>query len=373
MGSLPEPLALVFLYCKQILKMRYQMTKLLSDNKDRLLGRRFRQAETKKPPILFKETQAIIKDLQRHLDGDFLVYWISDHSSMISDDVIAFNKVIQKRAGHKRLFLFIKSYGGSSKAALRIINLLRNVYEEIIALVPLDCASAATMLALGADMIKMGPLAYLSAIDTSITHHLSPIDNDNDLVSVSQNELDRVIRLWGQTKEVNDTNPYKELYTYIHPLVIGAVDRASSLSIKLTREILSYHMQDEAKATQISQHLNSDYPSHSYPITYVEAQKIGLHVKPLEAKLNEKLLHLNELYSEMAQRAYTDHDEMFSHDNEIMKIIEIGGEQLFYQKDKDWRYRVEEKRWIAMNDESSWRYLRKTNKGSTEMSRFHIR
>lgn len=375
-GAFPEPLnmflAIVFLYCKQILKMRNQMTKLLSDNKDRLLGRKPRQAETKKPPILFKETQAIIKDLQRHLDGDFLVYWISDHSSMISDDVIAFNKVIQKRSGHKRLFLFIKSYGGSSKAALRIINLLRNVYEEIIALVPLDCASAATMLALGADMIKMGPLAYLSAIDTSITHHLSPIDNENDLVSVSQNELDRVIRLWGQTKEVNDTNPYKELYTYIHPLVIGAVDRASSLSIKLTREILSYHMKDEVKATQISQHLNSDYPSHSYPITYVEAQKIGLHVKPLEAKLNEKLLHLNELYSEMAQRAYTDHDEMSSHDNEILKIIEIGGEQLFYQKDKDWRYRMEEKRWIAMNDESSWRYLRKT-KGSTEMSRFYIR
>jgi len=349
------------------------MTKLLQDGKDRLLNRKPRQAATKKPPLLFSDTQAIVKEVQRKLDGDFLVYWISDASSMISDDVITFNKVIQKSAKHKRLYLFIKSYGGSSKSALRIINLLRNVYEEIIALVPLDCASAATMLALGADVIQMGPMAYLSAIDTSITHHLSPVDNDNDLVSVSQNELDRVIRLWKVTKQPNDTNPYKELYNYIHPLVIGAVDRASSLSIKLTTEILSYHMKDEARAHQISQHLNSDYPSHSYPITYVEAQKIGLHVKRLDDQLNEQLLQLNELYSEMAQRANTDYDEGHSHDNEILKIVEVEGEQFFYQKDKDWKYRAAEKRWIAMNDESSWRQMRKNRKGNIEMRPFYIR
>lgn len=199
------------------------------------------------------------------------------------------------------------------------------------------------------------------------------MDSDNDLVSVSQNELDRVIRLWKTTQQTNDTNPYKELYAYIHPLVIGAVDRASSLSIKLTTEILSYHMKDRDKAHQISQHLNSDYPSHSYPITYAEAQKVGLHVSQLDSVLNDQLLRLNELYSEMAQRASTDYDEEHSHDNEILKIIEVAGEQLFYQKDKDWKYRAAEKRWIAMNDESSWRHMRKSRKGNIEMRPFYIR
>ncbi len=58
-----------------------------------------------------------------------------------------------------------------------------------MALVPLECASAATMIALGADRILMGPTAYLTAVDTSLNHALSPVDRDNDRVSVSLNEL----------------------------------------------------------------------------------------------------------------------------------------------------------------------------------------
>ncbi|MFN7115853.1 MAG: hypothetical protein ACK4TA_03590 [Saprospiraceae bacterium] len=331
-----------------------------------------KSVETKKPPILFQETQGVIQEIQAACDGDFLTYWISNGSRIISEDTFAFYKILKERGRRRKLYLFIKSGGGSGTGALRIVNLLRQYYDTIIALVPLDCASAATMLALGADSIQMGSLAYLSAIDTSITHDLSPIDKDNDLVSVSQNELDRVIRLWEQSKQVNDLNPYNNLYNYIHPLVLGAVDRASSLSIKLTTEILSYHMTDLQKAEEISHHLNSNYPSHSYPVTLREARHIGLKVEPLEEKINDKLLLLNEYYSEMAQRAYTDYDERNHHDNEILKIIELEGQQCFYQNDKDWHYRLEERRWIAMNDESSWRRIAELN-GKMETSRFYVR
>ena len=52
------------------------------------------------------------------------------------------------------------------------------------------------MMALGANEIFMGPMAYLTAVDTSLNHALSPLDRDNDRVSVSLDELTRVIRLW---------------------------------------------------------------------------------------------------------------------------------------------------------------------------------
>lgn len=331
-----------------------------------------KSTETKKPPILFLETQQVIRQIQATCEGDFLSYWISGGSRITSEDAFAFYKILKERHRRSQLYLFIKSGGGSGTGALRIVNLLRQYYDRIIALVPLDCASAATMLVLGADTIQMGPLAYLSAIDTSITHDLSPIDKDNDLVSVSQNELDRVIRLWEQRKQNNDLNPYNSLYNYIHPLVLGAVDRASSLSIKLTTEILSYHLSDLQKAEEISHHLNSNYPSHSYPVTLREAEKIGLKVERLENEINDKLLLLNEYYSEMAQRAYTDYDERNHHDNEILKIIELEGQQFFYQNDKDWHYRLEERRWIAMNDESSWRSIEDI-KGKMVTNRFYIR
>lgn len=331
-----------------------------------------KSTEIKKPPILFEKTQTIVKEIQTRCDGDFMVYWISDNSSIVQEDVRAFYKLIKDRKHNKRLYLFIKSDGGSGKGALRIVHLLRQFYSDIIALVPLDCASAATMLALGADSIQMGPLAYLSAVDTSITHDLSPIDKDNDLVSVSQNELNRVLRLWTSEIQPGDSNPYHELYKYIHPLVIGAVDRASSLSIRLTTQILGYHLTDDERANSISNHLNSDYPSHGYPITDREAKKIGLHVETLDPVINDKLLDLSEVYSEMAQRAYSDYDERNYHDNEILKIIEIDGEQLFYQKDKDWHYRAEERRWVPLHDESTWHHIRLVS-GKLADSKFYIR
>ena len=328
--------------------------------------------EIKTPPKLFKETQRLIDGISKKLDGDFMSYWISANSRIVGDDIIAFYEILKNNKKRDTLYLFIKSDGGSGEASLRIVNLLRKYYKSIVALIPLDCASAATMLALGADSIKMGPLAYLTAIDTSITHDLSPIDKDNDRVSVSQNELGRVLNLWDSNKNNNDTNPFSDIYKYIHPLVIGSVDRATSLSIKLTTDILSYHMNDVNEAEKISTILNAEYPSHSYPITIIEAKKIGLNSEELDDSLNKQLLELNELYSEMAQLAYTDYDEENYHDNEILKIVEGVDCKLFYQKDKDWHYRSEERRWVPMNDESSWRKMSITNGKISERS-FYVR
>jgi hypothetical protein len=326
----------------------------------------------KVPPKLFLETQSLIKIISQKLDGDFISYWISSNSRIVGDDVVAFYEALKFDNKKESLYLFIKSDGGSGEASLRIVNLLRKYYKNIIAFVPLDCASAATMLVLGADKIKMGPLAYLSAIDTSITHDLSPIDKDNDRVSVSQNELSRVIDLWNTNKRSTDKNPYSDIYAHIHPLVIGSVDRATSLSIKLTNDILSYHMEDLKKVEKISNVLNSNYPSHSYPVTIKEAKAIGLNVEELDSNINNQLLQLNELYSEMAQLAYSDYDQLNYHDNEILKVVEGLNVKLFYQKDKDWHYRTEERKWIPLNDNSSWRKIRMTGNKIEETS-FYIR
>ncbi|MCU0328989.1 MAG: hypothetical protein MUE53_08365 [Chitinophagales bacterium] len=328
--------------------------------------------EIKSPPKLFKETQSLIQEISDKLDGDFISYWISMNSRMVGDDTIAFYEIVKNNKTKDKLYLFIKSDGGSGEASLRIVNLLRKFYKEIVALIPLDCASAATMLALGADVIQMGPLAYLTAIDTSITHALSPVDSFNDRVSVSQNELSRVIKLWDQSKNDNDNNPFVEIYKYLHPLVIGSVDRATSLSIKLTTDILSYHQKDLNLAQEISNRLNAEYPSHSYPITIVEARKLGLNAQELSDEINKLLLELNQWYSEMAQMAYTDFDEANYHDNEILKVVEGLNFKLFYQKDKDWHYRSEERRWIPMNDESSWRKMSVEN-GKIEEKSFYVR
>ena len=205
----------------------------------------------------------------------------------------------------------------------------------------------------------MGPVAYLSAVDTSLTHELSPIDNDNNRVSVSQDELMRVLDSWKKVAGDEDTNPYLALYQYIHPLVMGAVDRSSSLSVRLCTEILAYHMKNKRKVQQIAKRLNSEYPSHDFPITILEAERLGLNVSALDAELNDMLIDLSELYAEMGQRAITDYDEQNYHDNETLNILEARDIQVFYQTDKDWHYRAEERRWVPLNDQSSWRRIEK--------------
>ena len=227
-------------------------------------------------------------------------------------------------------------------------------------------------LALGADRILMGPVAHLSAVDTSLTHDLSPIDRDNDRVSVSNDELLRVIRLWTEQAKNSTDNPYEALFPYVHPLVIGAVDRSSALSTRICEEILAYHVQDMGKAREISNVLNSGYPSHSYPITLREAKRIGLNVEPMDEAVNSLLFELNEIYSEMGQSASTDFDEKNQHDNSILNILESSGMLIYFQLDKDWHYRSEERRWVAMNDKSGWRKA-EISKGKVAISQLHVR
>jgi len=218
----------------------------------------------------------------------------------------------------------------------------------------------------------MGPLAHLSAVDTSLTHDLSPIDRDNDRVSVSNDELLRVIRLWSEQAKDSTANPYEALFPYVHPLVIGAVDRSSALSTRICEEILSYHMEDLDRAREISNILNAGYPSHNYPITLREAKRIGLNVEAMDDGVNALLFELNEIYSEMGQSATTDYDERNSHDNSILNVLESNGVLIYFQLDKDWHYRSEERRWVALNDKSSWRKA-EIVKGKVVISQLHVR
>lgn len=316
---------------------------------------RARRRRLKRPPVLYARTQALVARLERSLGASFLSYWNSANGSVHEEDVKALYAVLSELGRRAQVALFIKSGGGSGQASLQMVHLLRAYADTVVALVPLECQSAATMLALGADEIRMGPLAHLSAVDTSLTHDLSPLDRDNNRVPVSLDELLRVANLWQTQGRGEGANPYHAVFQYVHPLVIGAVHRASSLSTKLCEDILAYHMKDARAAGRISARLNGDYPSHTYPITFREARRIGLNVTPMDAEPDRLLFELNELYSEMGQHAQTDFDDENYHDNEIRTIIEGRGMQVFYQVDKDWHYRKQERRWVSMNDDSGWK------------------
>lgn len=252
--------------------------------------------------------------------------------------------------------LYLKSPGGFVESSLKFVHVLRQYAKRIVALVPAQCASAATIVALAADKIVMGPIGHLTPIDSSMRHELSPINQiTNSLVSVSSDEISRIIRLWLSHAKDHHDNPHSDLFKYVHPLVIGAIDRSMSLSVKVCTEVLTYHMKDLDRVNEISRRLNSEYPSHSYPITSREARNIGLPVEESSGVLTDVMLELNGMYSETAQKSLTDFDPQNYHDNEILNIIEARGAKTFWQNERDQNYIVNERRWQTLNDRSSWR------------------
>ena len=141
--------------------------------------------------------EKIEKNRKRPLISYFNSYRHNASARMASDVIPEFAKQLNEiKDDVKDIDILIVSRGGDPTVSWRIISILRERFDNIGVLLPYEAYSAATLLALGADEILMGPMAHLSAVDTSITHDLSPIDRDNDRVSVSLDELNRVVRLW---------------------------------------------------------------------------------------------------------------------------------------------------------------------------------
>ncbi len=113
------------------------------------------------PPILFERTQKVLGRLEAELGEPILTYWNSNKGSICQNDVAGLYGLLQRVGKVDRLSMFIKSDGGSGQASLRMVNLLRQYTKHLTVLVPFECQSAATMLALGADRILMGPIAHL--------------------------------------------------------------------------------------------------------------------------------------------------------------------------------------------------------------------
>jgi hypothetical protein len=324
------------------------------------------------PRSTFKKTQEIISKIEKLTGMSFVSYWNSTSGSICSNDVFAISEIIQPLTPGKDLGIFLKSSGGNVETSLRIVHLLRQKAKKMTALIPLECASSATLVSLGCEEIQMGPLAYLTSIDFSLNHELAPLNDKKKRASINPYELRRAVKLWEDVPTDSLSNPYPTLYQYVHPLVIGSLDRMSSLSVKICEDILSFHMDDTVKINELANQLNAGYPSHAYPIIIREVKRLGLNAKPLSSELNELLLQLNSLYSELAKEIVVDRDAHNYHRTVVANITEATGSQLVYQFDNDWHYSKTQKKWVTMNDESGW-YKSKFVKNKVVRNRFYIR
>jgi hypothetical protein len=318
---------------------------------------------TQKPPIKikvpklsWKESQELIKKIETLLDSKVLVYYTSNTSSISYTHADFFMEHLKEIGRQDKLTLILISNGGDSTGSLRIGTLLRDYCKELHIIAPSNCASAATILALSADKIVMSPLGYLTAIDVSVTHPLNPRGVNGLPVSISADQIKRVIRFLKSENCIQEGS-YQTLFKYVHPVAVGEMNRMSSSSELIALKMMKLHPQSfeggEEQMKSIASHLVNDYPFHGFPILFNEAQEMKLPVEKADNNLNELLWEMVKTYSVASRQSLTNFSVDHYHLEEFPIIIESLNKRTMYRVSFN-RLINPFKLWVMMNDNSGW-------------------
>lgn len=184
-------------------------------------------------------------------------------------------------------------------AGFTLANALREFGEKINVLIPFRAHSAATLIALGANSIVMGPFGQLSPIDPSITTPHGPSIQEGGqtkFIPVSVEDVANYFELARKEANLKDEQSMSAVLGHlsqrVNPLALGAVYRAREQIGMLATKLLNLHLVDAGQAEPIVKQLTRELLSHDYLIGRKEAKSLGLPIQDAtdeEAKLMWKV------------------------------------------------------------------------------------
>ena len=242
----------------------------------------------------FAERQVLFSELAGLREHDVMALITSTKkpeplfAAQLAQDVLPIvYELLKGKSGKGNVDLFIYSSGGQIDLPWPLINLIKEYYDEVHAIVPWRAHSAATLVTLGANSIVMGPLASLSPIDPQLQLKLT---EKKEVVQASVEDV------YGYYDLVNDilkldapgkAEALKILATRIYPELLGKVSRTRREIRVIATNLLRLHLTDEDRIERIVKELVETLPSHQYMINRNEATKIGLPVKYLDGRAEE--------------------------------------------------------------------------------------
>jgi ClpP class serine protease len=132
--------------------------------------------------MAYSDRLPLIKELEQLRNSKVICYLTSVRQNvgvaMAEDAVREFfdHLLLLPERPVKKLDVFLCSNGGNGTVPWRLISLLREFATNVGVLIPYRAYSAATMLALGADEIVMGPFGEMGPIDPTVTNEYNPVD-----------------------------------------------------------------------------------------------------------------------------------------------------------------------------------------------------
>ena len=211
-------------------------------------------------------------------------------------DAERFFEVLTTLKDVKNLDLFLLSPGGLTDPAFKIARLCQELVGEgrFSVLIPLYAKSAATILALGADELIMGPPSELGPIDPQLRMNAKKPPVPLHALSDALQQLEQRV-----TSNLNLSLFYQPLIDSLDLMSLGHYDREIQGAQQYAEYLLSQRMfkDDPAKAKPVSQRLTAEYKRHSYVIDRQEAhQTLQLNVKDASPAEWEAMWQLHHLY-----------------------------------------------------------------------------
>ena len=220
--------------------------------------------------------------IERARNSAVIAYVLHDNAMVADDALPQIYDKLQALGRRDRIDLLLHARGGIAEAAWRLLNLVRDYCDFLGVIVGTQVHGPASLLALGADEIVMGPLAELGSVELPRKHPLLPRDDHGQIVPAMWSEIARLLGLptaAPSTGETGGTVP-DSIYSYIHPLALGSIQQSDRLNRDLTRKALEMHtsVDDSLQIDRIVDLFNGGFHSPLYTANRDELRELGLSV-----------------------------------------------------------------------------------------------
>lgn len=225
--------------------------------------------------------------------------------------------------------VWIDSRGGDAHGAYKLSLELRSRCRHLQAVVPDYAKSAATLLALGADAIYMGPSAELGPLDVQLQHHdrddltVSGLDVASSIESLALSAVKLAIGMGGDLVEYTGLQRREVLQSmlqflaeFLKPAVskidpylqhqavnqLKVAERYASRML-VNRDLPADKHLAEERAKMLLWRLVNNYPTHGYVISREEARELGLPV--LDAETHPRWQEIKEIHRNFMKQGET--------------------------------------------------------------------
>jgi Serine dehydrogenase proteinase len=250
----------------------------------------------------------LIKSLEDKLGATILVYFTADSpvvGAMISDDaVLPLFDHLKKISPQRRIALYLYSPGGQMETPWKIVTMLREFCDELHLVIPYKAYSAATMIAIGADKIRMTSKAELGPIDPAL--QLSPQAGKEGstprLPDLGVEDVAAYLTFIRERAKLTDqaavSSAIGVLANHLTPPLLGRLERIYSHIRLVARNLLALHKPplDDRQISTITEALTEKMYVHGHGIGRKAAKEIGLDVESLDAETEDLVWRLYEEY-----------------------------------------------------------------------------